>query len=93
MNDPDDFDTWEKLLRRAEGLEGGVGRSSSKDVVSVVQGVYDRFLEKFPLLFGYWNKYAEMIYTVYGAEQAEMVRLTKYCFLIYIYMLILIPDI
>jgi pre-mRNA-processing factor 39 len=29
---------------------------------------------KFPLLFGYWKKYADMEFNIAGPESAEMVR-------------------
>jgi hypothetical protein len=38
-----------------------------------VRNVYDRFLAKFPLLFGYWKKYADLEFSITGTEAAEMV--------------------
>jgi hypothetical protein len=35
--------------------------------------IYDRFLAKFPLLFGYWKKYADLEFSIAGTEAAEMV--------------------
>ncbi|EEB05064.1 U1 snRNP-associated protein Usp105 [Schizosaccharomyces japonicus yFS275] len=70
---PDDFDAWEALVRASEGLEGGVNRNSSKQTLDTLRGVYDRFLTKFPLLFGYWKKYADLEFYVAGVEAAERV--------------------
>ena len=38
-----------------------------------MRDVYDRFLLKFPLLFGYWKKYADLEFNISGPESAEMV--------------------
>ncbi|KAI9814883.1 MAG: PRP39 pre-mRNA processing factor 39 [Thelocarpon impressellum] len=71
--DPDSFEHWEKLVRAAETLEGGLNRNSSPQAISTTRDVYDRFLAKFPLLFGYWKKYADLEFSIAGTEAAEMV--------------------
>jgi len=38
-----------------------------------MRDVYDQFLAKFPLFFGYWRKYAEMEFNIAGTEAAEYV--------------------
>lgn len=76
--DPDDFDAWEKLVRAAEALEGGLNRNSSPQAIAMCRGVFDRFLAKFPLLFGYWKKYADMEFSIAGTEAAEMVCLNNH---------------
>jgi pre-mRNA-processing factor 39 len=73
LDDPDNFEIWEKLVRAAEGQEGGINRNSSPQAISFTREVYDRFLAKFPLLFGYWKKYADMEFSIAGTEAAEMV--------------------
>lgn len=73
VEDPDDFEGWEKLVRIAESLEGGLNRNSSPHAIALTRGVFDRFLAKFPLLFGYWKKYADMEFSIAGTEAAEMV--------------------
>ncbi|KAJ5954835.1 hypothetical protein N7501_009114 [Penicillium viridicatum] len=73
LDDPDNFETWEKLVRAAEALEGGINRNSSPQAITTVRSVYDRFLAKFPLLFGYWKKYADQEFSITGTEAAEMV--------------------
>ena len=72
-NDPDDFETWEALVRCVEGAEGGLNRSSSLKAISNMRSVYNRFLTRFPLLFGYWKKYADLEFSIAGTEAAEMV--------------------
>lgn len=74
--DPDNFDAWEKLVRAAENLEGGINRNSNPQAITTVRSVYDRFLAKYPLLFGYWKKYADLEFWIAGTEAAEMVRLS-----------------
>ncbi|RMZ86294.1 hypothetical protein DV736_g6477, partial [Chaetothyriales sp. CBS 134916] len=71
--DPDSFEVWEKLVRTAEALEGGINRNSSSQAITAVRDVYDRFLAKFPLFFGYWKKYADLEFSIAGTEAAEMV--------------------
>lgn len=75
VEDPDNFETWEKLVRGAESLEGGINRNSNPQAITTVRNGYDRFLAKFPLLFGYWKKYADLEFSIAGTEAAEMVSL------------------
>lgn len=70
---PDDFENWEKLVRAVEGLEGGLNRNSSPQAITAARSIYDRFLAKFPLFFGYWKKYADLEFAIAGTEAAEMV--------------------
>ncbi|OJJ44519.1 hypothetical protein ASPZODRAFT_153456 [Penicilliopsis zonata CBS 506.65] len=72
-DDPDNFETWEKLVRGAEALEGGINRNSNPQAITTVRHAYDRFLAKFPLLFGYWKKYADLEFSITGTEAAEMI--------------------
>jgi hypothetical protein len=74
LEEPDNFDNWEKLVRAAETLEGGLNRNSSPQAIATTRDAYDRFLAKFPLLFGYWKKYADLEFSIAGTEAAEMVR-------------------
>ncbi len=72
--DSDNFETWEKLVRACEGLEGGLNRNSSPQALATLRDAFDRFLLKYPLLFGYWKKYADLEFNISGPESAEMVR-------------------
>ena len=38
-----------------------------------MRSVYNRFLTRFPLFFGYWKKYADLEFSIAGTEAAEMV--------------------
>ncbi|QSZ35088.1 hypothetical protein DSL72_007952 [Monilinia vaccinii-corymbosi] len=73
LEDTDNFENWEKLVRAAETLEGGLNRNSSPQAIATTRDSYDRFLAKFPLLFGYWKKYADLEFSIAGTEAAEMV--------------------
>lgn len=75
LEDTDNFENWEKLVRAAETLEGGLNRNSSPQAIATTRDAYDRFLAKFPLLFGYWKKYADLEFSIAGTEAAEMVKL------------------
>lgn len=50
-----------------------MNRNSSPQALATFRDAYDRFLIKFPLLFGYWKKYADMEFNIAGPESAEMV--------------------
>ncbi|KAI1818402.1 pre-mRNA-processing factor 39 [Poronia punctata] len=69
----DSFEAWEKLIRACEAQEGGLNRNSSPQALSTLRDAYDRFLLKFPLLFGYWKKYADLEFNISGPESAEMI--------------------
>ncbi|KAH6634363.1 hypothetical protein B0J18DRAFT_415983 [Chaetomium sp. MPI-SDFR-AT-0129] len=69
----DNFENWEKLIQACEALEGGLNRNSSPQALAALRDSYDRFLLKFPLLFGYWKKYADLEFNISGPESAEMV--------------------
>jgi pre-mRNA-processing factor 39 len=56
-----------------EAAEGGLNRSSSLKAIANMRSVYNRFLTKFPLFFGYWKKYADLEFSIAGTEAAEMV--------------------
>src|ERR1700761_1163285 len=71
--DPEEFEHWEKLVRAAEGQEGGIHRNSSPGAIASTREVYDKFLARFPLFFGYWKKYADLEFSIAGTEAAEMV--------------------
>ncbi|KAL9608297.1 MAG: hypothetical protein Q9167_006867 [Letrouitia subvulpina] len=73
QEEPDSFELWEKLVRAAEALEGGLNRNSSPQSIVTARDIYDRFLAKFPLLFGYWKKYADLEFSIAGTEAAELV--------------------
>ncbi|KAJ3185594.1 hypothetical protein HDU87_000217 [Geranomyces variabilis] len=67
---PEDFASWEYLLRTAENEEGGITQDSSETAQGKLRLVYDRFLAKFPLCFGYWKKYADWEQLLDGPETA-----------------------
>lgn len=73
LEDADSFEKWEALVRAAETIEGGLNRNSSPQAIATTRDVYDRFLAKFPLFFGYWKKYADLEFSIAGTEAAEMV--------------------
>lgn len=60
-------------MRAGEALEGGINRNSNPQAITTARSVYDRFLAKFPLLFGYWKKYADLEFSITGTEAADMV--------------------
>lgn len=71
---PDDFNSWEQLVRIVEAPEGGLTANSPPENMARLESVYDNFLANFPLFFGYWKKYADWELAVHGPEAAEKVR-------------------
>lgn len=55
-------------------MDGTLNRNSSPQAIAAFRDAYDGFLLKFPLLFGYWKKYADQEFNIAGPESAEMVR-------------------
>jgi pre-mRNA-processing factor 39 len=75
QSNPDDFSAWEQLIRHAESADGGVNATMEAENANGLRQVYDSFLEKFPLCFGYWKKYADAENTISGPDIAEKVPL------------------
>jgi pre-mRNA-processing factor 39 len=48
-------------------------RNSSPQAITATREIFDKFLAKFPLFFGYWKKYADLEFSIAGTEAAEMV--------------------
>ncbi|KAF2090797.1 hypothetical protein K490DRAFT_33371 [Saccharata proteae CBS 121410] len=73
LENPDEFEAWEKTVQAAEQLEGGLNRNSSPQSIAAWRAVYDKFLLKFPLVFAYWKRYADLEFSIAGTEAAELV--------------------
>ncbi|KAF4547758.1 Pre-mRNA-processing factor 39-like protein [Elsinoe fawcettii] len=73
LADPDEYEKWEKLVRLVEDLEGGLHRNSSPQAIDTARNVYNRFLAKFPLFFGFWKKYADLEFALAGSESADFI--------------------
>ncbi|CAG8740784.1 10381_t:CDS:10, partial [Funneliformis caledonium] len=70
---PDDFVSWEYLIRIAESAEDGLTPKSPAENITNMREVFDQFLAKFPLCFGYWKKYADFEFTIQGPTEAEKI--------------------
>jgi pre-mRNA-processing factor 39 len=68
---PEDFSSWEQLIRVAESVE--ITSTSPPEHITNLELVYDAFLSKFPLCFGYWKKYADWEGIARGSQEAERV--------------------
>ncbi|KAG0217393.1 hypothetical protein BGX33_010696 [Mortierella sp. NVP41] len=67
---PGEFDVWEELIRLADRQDGGFTPDAPPANIANVRILYNAFLEKFPLCFGYWKKYSDLEYLSRGAEGA-----------------------
>ncbi|CAG8568103.1 2769_t:CDS:10, partial [Diversispora eburnea] len=72
-SNPDDFTSWEYLIRVAETAEGGLTQQSPPENITNMRNVFDQFLAKFPLCFGYWKKYADFEFNIQGPAEAEKI--------------------
>ncbi|CAG8482729.1 5968_t:CDS:10 [Acaulospora colombiana] len=72
-SNPDDFTSWEYLIRVAETAEGGLTSQSPQENITNMRSVFDQFLAKFPLCFGYWKKYADFEFNAQGPVEAEKI--------------------
>jgi len=71
--DPNDFKSWEELIAVTENVEGGITPNIKPEDVDKIHRVYENFLYKFPLCFGYWKKYSDIEMIIGGVEKAEEV--------------------
>ncbi|KAF9586178.1 hypothetical protein BGW38_008895 [Lunasporangiospora selenospora] len=67
---PTDFDAWEELLRLVDRQDGGFGPEAPPANISNVRVIYDAFLGRFPLCFGYWKKYSDLVFLSIGVDSA-----------------------
>ncbi|TPX35014.1 hypothetical protein SmJEL517_g02463 [Synchytrium microbalum] len=67
---PDDFTSWEFLIRLAETSGGGLTADSPESDIVNLRHCYDTFLAKFPLCFGYWKKYVDWENLLKGKDKA-----------------------
>ncbi|KAI9090990.1 putative mRNA splicing protein [Phlyctochytrium arcticum] len=68
---PEDFPSWELLLKAAEAPVLVNPQAASSPDKTNLRTVYDHFLNKFPLCFGYWKKYADWEFSLEGADKAQ----------------------
>lgn len=71
---PEDFGSWEQLIHITEVVE--ITPTSPPEYITNLELVYDQFLAKFPLCFGYWKKYADWKGKIQGDQEAERVTTT-----------------
>lgn len=62
---PTDFTEWEKLVKTAES-------NAAPDIVEL-SSILDQFLDKWPLCYGYWKKYADWELRFKGPNAADMI--------------------
>lgn len=71
--DNDDFEKWQDLIETAESLEGGLNKTSALENIELLRFTYDKFVEKFPMLQGFWIKYAQWEFKLGFNEKALQV--------------------
>jgi pre-mRNA-processing factor 39 len=70
---PDEFTLWEDLIECLDSPSQPMAKSSPDHIKELLRFSYDRFVERFPLCFGYWIKYAETEFRLGRTENAETV--------------------
>ncbi|ODQ67589.1 hypothetical protein NADFUDRAFT_82023 [Nadsonia fulvescens var. elongata DSM 6958] len=66
-----DLQLWEVLLNEVSRLDGGLTKASSLITLELFRFSYDLCLNRFPLLFAYWIKYAELEFRLGFTEIAS----------------------
>ncbi|KAL9644128.1 hypothetical protein ABK040_005593 [Willaertia magna] len=70
-NNPNDFYIWEKYITLLESLNANITTdnqnhttNNENPITTKLLSAYNIFLQKFPLLYGYWKKYAELTHLI-----------------------------
>ncbi|ODV91007.1 hypothetical protein CANCADRAFT_2727 [Tortispora caseinolytica NRRL Y-17796] len=66
----DDFNLWEEAIKQ---VESKISKSSSSSEIKQFHTVFDQFLTKFPLLYGYWMKYANIEFKIKDSSSSELI--------------------
>jgi pre-mRNA-processing factor 39 len=67
---PDDFDAWLDLVDASLTLDGGINRHSNPHTVQLCRFSFDGLLGRFPMLQGYWKKYADLEFKLDNINKA-----------------------
>lgn len=67
---PDDFELWQDLVDAALAIDGGINRFSAERSIQLCRFTFDGFLDRFPMLQGYWKKYADIEFKLGHPETA-----------------------
>lgn len=70
----DNFERWNALIEAVQHIDGGLMRHSAPAAIAFARATFDDFVRKYPLMFAFWTKYAEMEKRIAGQEAAETVR-------------------
>lgn len=68
--DPDSLEKWESLINMTETFLAKNPNGASKETA---RSIYERMLTRFPLLFGYWIRYADLEMRIYGRDDCEAI--------------------
>ena len=70
-----DFSAWENLIKASETDQNNqsISSSSSEKLKENLKQAYNKFLQSFPLCFGYWKKWADFELLISGVEEAKKV--------------------
>jgi len=70
-NYPDDAKIWGDLVHCIEAFDGGLSRNSSPEALQAWRDIYNVLLNKYPLFYGYWSRWATYEFNISGPEAAE----------------------
>ncbi|KAI5961381.1 uncharacterized protein KGF55_004004 [Candida pseudojiufengensis] len=69
IKDPDNFQIWQKLIESAEYNDRqGISKSTSPNKLNQLRISYEKFLDKYPLSYIYWIKYADWEFKLGNTE-------------------------
>ncbi|KAK6458953.1 uncharacterized protein RJT20DRAFT_10576 [Scheffersomyces xylosifermentans] len=69
---PDDIKLWEQLVKAAESNnKNGITKSAAVEEIELLRVSYTRFLQKYPLLYNYWVKFADWEFKLGDTKKAN----------------------
>lgn len=75
--DPNNLLLWEKLVVTAEkNQKKGINKASSEEEIEILRTSYESLLEKYPLLYNYWIKYAVWEFKLGNIDKANEIYQT-----------------
>lgn len=74
VQNPDDLNLWQLLIKAAESnTKRGITKSSGFEEIDVLRVSYQKLLQKYPLLYNYWIKFAEWEFHLGDTDRANQV--------------------
>ncbi|ODV79929.1 uncharacterized protein CANTADRAFT_25721 [Suhomyces tanzawaensis NRRL Y-17324] len=74
VHNPDNLQLWQDLVKEAESNnKKGINKSTPPEEIQLLRTTYQNILDKYPLLFKYWIKYASWEFKLGHIDRAEAI--------------------